>query len=199
MPQLRLTEFRLTDFIPWSCSCEAKAPARAPGGAGFKGQRPLRTVSPPLEANSASPACYCWSHPRCSSLSLSAVSERAVRFSPAFLSSGGVVCCWLAAWCCSQCEPRKARRAKSVLIPSLQSMASFDAAASPGGLSSFDWLVASSPGVARARPRPLPGVPAGRGSRGRAPCALFRLHLEQIQLRRFVVGRTLDAPPCPCQ
>ena len=32
-----------TDFIPWSCSCEAKAPARAPGGAGFKGQRPLRT------------------------------------------------------------------------------------------------------------------------------------------------------------
>ena len=38
-----------TDFIPWSCSCEAKAPARAPGGAGFKGQRPLRTVSPPFE------------------------------------------------------------------------------------------------------------------------------------------------------
>ena len=107
-----------TDFIPWSCSCEAKAPARAPGGAGFKGQRPLRTVSPPLEANSASPACYCWSHPRCSSLSLSAVSERAVRFSPAFLSSGGVVCCWLAAWCCSQCEPRKARRAKFVVVPS---------------------------------------------------------------------------------
>ena len=118
MPQLRLTAFRLTGFIRWSCSCEAKAPARAPGGAGFKGQRPLRTVSPPLEANSASPACYCWSHPRCSSLSLSAVSERAVRFSPAFLSSGGVVCCWLAAWCCSQCEPRKARRVKFVVVPS---------------------------------------------------------------------------------
>ena len=95
-----------------------QAPARAPGGAGFKGQRPLRTVSPPLEANSASPACYCWSHPRCSSLSLSAVSERAVRFSPAFLSSGGVVCCWLAAWCCTQCEPRKARRVKFVMVPS---------------------------------------------------------------------------------
>ena len=43
MPQLRLTAFRLTGFIRWSCSCEAKAPARAPGGAGFKGQRPLRT------------------------------------------------------------------------------------------------------------------------------------------------------------
>ena len=77
MPQLRLTAFRLTGFIRWSCSCEAKAPARAPGGAGFKGQRPLRTVSPPLEANSASPACYCWSHPRWSSLSLSAVSHPA--------------------------------------------------------------------------------------------------------------------------
>ena len=48
MPQLRLTAFRLTGFIRWSCSCEAKAPARAPGGAGFKGQRPLRTVSPPF-------------------------------------------------------------------------------------------------------------------------------------------------------
>ena len=190
MPQLRLTEFRLTDFIPWSCSCEAKAPARAPGGAGFKGQRPLRTVSPPFEIQ----------------LRLFVVGRTLVAFSLpcaksgfSFLPSDGAVCCWLAAWCCSQCEPRKARRAKSVLIPSLQSMASFDAAASPGGLSSFDWLVASSPGVARARPRPLPGVPAGRGSRGRAPCALFRLHLEQIQLRRFVVGRTLDAPPCPCQ
>ena len=37
-----------TDFVPWGCSCEAKAPARASGGAGFKGQRPLRTVSPPF-------------------------------------------------------------------------------------------------------------------------------------------------------
>ena len=37
-----------TDFVPWSCLCEARAPARAPGGAGFKGQRPLRTVSPPF-------------------------------------------------------------------------------------------------------------------------------------------------------
>ena len=48
MLQLRLADYRLTGFIPWSCSCEAKAPARAPGGAGFKGQRPLRTVSPPF-------------------------------------------------------------------------------------------------------------------------------------------------------
>ena len=38
-----------TDFVPWGCSCEAKAPARASGGAGFKGQCPLRTVSPLLE------------------------------------------------------------------------------------------------------------------------------------------------------
>ena len=34
------------------------------------------------------------------------------------LPSGGVVCCWLAAWCCSQCEPRKARRVKFVVVPS---------------------------------------------------------------------------------
>ena len=31
------------------------------------------------------------------------------------------------------------------------------------------------------------------------PCALFRLHFKQIQLRWLVVGRTIDAPPCPCQ
>ena len=33
-----------------------QAPARAPGGAGFKGQRPLRTVSPPFTISSL------WSH-----------------------------------------------------------------------------------------------------------------------------------------
>ena len=53
MPRLRRLEFAL-GVAAWAVPRPlpgppgGQAPARAPGGAGFKGQRPLRTVSPPF-------------------------------------------------------------------------------------------------------------------------------------------------------
>ena len=100
---------------PFEQLCLALAPARAPGGAGFKGQRPLRTVSPPFNLclaliglasiRNLLPRFGC-------TFVLAMISSVLSDFSVFFLLRRLMLERGETAWSL-QCEPRKARRAKS--------------------------------------------------------------------------------------